>query len=648
MAAVKAGPKGRLFFSVLAAIAGLGALLLVGAWFLVQSEWAEQRIERYLAGRLDRDVDFEGLRLAFGWPPRLELAALRIGNPQWAESPALVDASGIAMTVEVLPFFAGRLVADRLSVGRASVGLEREKGRATWRFGERDAAGDGGSRFALREVHVASADILYRDPVERTALHVHAQGTTGANGAVALQASGTYRGEKASAEARAPSLLLSTDQAIAVELEARIGAAHGSASGTLLASTSEPPSIDARIRLAAPGLQDLNGILPIDLPRSPPFEIEGRFVHGPGQWSLERFSGKVGDSDLAGSFRYDSRGARPVVDADLRSEVLDLDDLGPLLGAPPSTEPGETASAEQKRQAAKRQQAGKLLPSLPLGADRWDAIDAHVAYEVARIDSAPPSALQSLSVQADLQDGRLRLAPLELGVADGRVDGELELDARATPLHASLEAQVRGVQLARLFRKVRSQQAALGKLYGRARLEGTGASVAALLGSSDGTLTAAVEGGAVNALLVEAAGLDAAEALLVLGSKEHEQVPLNCAVVQFNVRDGKATAQTFVVDTRDTRVSVSGSIDLAAEQLDLVARPQPRDASPLSARSPIVIEGTLREPSLHPEGKALAARAGAAALLAIVNPLLALIPLIQPGKDVPSNCAQLLEEARAK
>jgi hypothetical protein len=94
-------------------------------------------------------------------------------------------------------------------------------------------------------------------------------------------------------------------------------------------------------------------------------------------------------------------------------------------------------------------------------------------------------------------------------------------------------------------------------------------------------------------------------------------------------------------------VAVSGSIDLDTERLDLVAKPQPRDASPLSARSPIVIEGSLREPSLHPEGKALAARAGAAALLAVVNPLLALIPLIQPAKDVPSNCAQLLQEARA-
>ncbi len=94
-------------------------------------------------------------------------------------------------------------------------------------------------------------------------------------------------------------------------------------------------------------------------------------------------------------------------------------------------------------------------------------------------------------------------------------------------------------------------------------------------------------------------------------------------------------------------MAVSGSIDLDTERLDLVAKPQPRDASPLSARSPIVIEGSLREPSLHPEGKALAARAGAAALLAVVNPLLALIPLIQPAKDVPSNCAQLLQEARA-
>lgn len=634
-------------FKLFPVLAGAAAVLVIAAVVLAQSEWGERRIERFLAAHLHRDVAIENLHVAFAWPPRIELAALRIANPDWAKSDSLVDANGLAFNLEVLPIFSGRLVVDRLTVERADVGLEQEHGQATWRFGKSETQSKGRAPFELQQLEVRSADILYRHAEEGTSLRVHAQGTTGRGGGVAMQAEGTYRGEKATARASAPTLLLSADQAIEMELEATIGATHGKARGTLRASSSAPPAIDAAIHVASPGLHHLDKLLPIDLPRSPPIELDGNFVYHSGRWRLDDFRGRIGDSDVEGRFSYESRQPRPIVTADVHSHVLDLDDLGPLLGAPPSTKAGEAASAAQKRQAKKREREGALLPSLPLHSTGWDAVDATVSYEAERIKSAPPSALQSLTVKANLDDGRLRLAPVQIGVAGGRIDGEVMLNSRKEPLHASLSADVRAVELAKLFPKVRSQSAALGSLYGKAKLEGTGGSVADLLGSSDGSITAAVEGGSVNGLLVEAAGLDIAEALLVLGSKRREKVPLNCAVADFTVRDGEATVNTFVVDTRDTRVSITGSIDLDAERLDLVARPQPRDASALAARSPIVVEGTLREPSVHPDGGALAERAGAAVLLGIINPLLALVPLIQPGKDVPNDCAKLLDEARA-
>jgi hypothetical protein len=63
-----------------------------------------------------------------------------------------------------------------------------------------------------------------------------------------------------------------------------------------------------------------------------------------------------------------------------------------------------------------------------------------------------------------------------------------------------------------------------------------------------------------------------------------------------------------------------GAIESLQNAFSDVVRPQPRDVSLLSA---------------------------AAGLLAIVNPLLALIPLIEPGTAPESNCAQLLNEAKA-
>jgi hypothetical protein len=573
---------------------------------------------------------------------------VRIANPQWAQTEQLVDARDLALTVEVWPLLRGRLVLDRLAVRKASVGLERADGRATWRFAPQGDPAQSGRApaFEVQEVHANEALIRYRHDAEDTALDIEVRGTAGGpgGGTVKMQASGRYRGERAEAHATAPSLLLSADQAIDLRFEAAIGATRAQAEGKFQASTRGVQSIHASFKLSGPSFAALNNILRIDMPGTPPYDLTGRLVHEGPAWKFEDFAGRVGDSDLRGTWSYHPAGTRPLVRADLRSNVLDVDDLGPLVGAPPATGKGETASPAQKRKAERMKQAGKALPSTSLGAERWRAVDADVRYEAERILHGPVSSLRTHAV---LENGRLRLSPLVAGVAGGRLEGSALLDAQADPLHANVDVELRSLELARLFPDVRSSEPAMGKLYGRFNLEGRGGSIGALLARSNGGVQFIVEGGSVNALLVEAVGLDAGEAVLLLGSKGKERVPLNCAVMDFAVDSGTAQVQTFVVDTRDTLITITGSVDLAKERLDLLARPQPRDVSAPVARTPLAIGGSFRAPTVRPKGGPLAARVAAAGLLALVNPLLALIPLIESGTAPDSNCAQLLGEAKA-
>jgi uncharacterized protein involved in outer membrane biogenesis len=632
-------------------IIGAVALILAafaGAVLLAESEWAERRLEDKLSAMLGRAINLEGIDVRFAWPPRVELAALRIDNPDWAHREHLLDASELALTIEFWPLLGGRLVLDRLAAVRLAAGLERDDAHATWQFGRRaDSKTDGQPRFEVQELHVRDAFIHYRNDSEDTALDIRARGTAGGGGGPATaQASGRYRGESAEARITAPSLLLSADQAIEVSFEARVGRTHGSGNAIVRASTSGLKRVDGEFRLSGPSFAALNNILPIHLPDTPPYQLAGTLLHEPGTWSFKDFSGQVGDSDLRGRWSYETAGARPMVRAELRSALLDVDDLLPIVGGPPAIGAGETAAPHQKREAKRLESAGKVIPRLPWHADRWGGVDADVKYEAAKILNAPRVPVEWLRVHAVVEEGVLRLAPVSIGVASGRVEGSASLDSRPEPLEARLELDARSIELRSLFPPVRSSAPALGTLYGRIRLEGEGGSLAGLLGTSNGDITLLVEGGALSALLIEAIGLDAGEALALLGTKEKERVPLNCAVMDFAVNGGTAVAQSFVVDTSDTLIAVSGSVDLDAERLDLVIRPQPRDASLLAARTPIVVSGTLRDPDVQPEAGPLAARAVAAGLLAAINPLLALLPLIEPGTGPENRCASLLEQAR--
>jgi hypothetical protein len=79
--------------------------------------------------------------------------------------------------------------------------------------------------------------------------------------------------------------------------------------------------------------------------------------------------------------------------------------------------------------------------------------------------------------------------------------------------------------------------------------------------------------------------------------------------------------------------------------MDLKLRPRPKDRGVGSLRTPLHVKGTFGKPDIGPDMGKLAARGGGALALGILNPLLAILPLIEEGKGKDSNCAQLIAQA---
>ena len=78
--------------------------------------------------------------------------------------------------------------------------------------------------------------------------------------------------------------------------------------------------------------------------------------------------------------------------------------------------------------------------------------------------------------------------------------------------------------------------------------------------------------------------------------KESGMVPVQCLVSRFEVQDGVMTTRALVLETSDSTVTGSGTIDLGQETLDLTLLAHPKDASVLSASTPVAIKGTFRDP----------------------------------------------------
>jgi uncharacterized protein involved in outer membrane biogenesis len=155
---------------------------------------------------------------------------------------------------------------------------------------------------------------------------------------------------------------------------------------------------------------------------------------------------------------------------------------------------------------------------------------------------------------------------------------------------------------------------------------------------------AALSQGQVSNLLDAVSGLNGGKIISLLMGGD-QAIPINCGAVSFDVKDGQGRSEVFVVDTMDTRIEGDGTFDLDRERFDLTIAPKPKKAGILSLRTPVRVYGSFRSPGFELDKAGLALRGGGALALALVNPLAALIPLIETGPGEDTDCRQLLAAA---
>ncbi|WP_231972916.1 AsmA family protein [Variovorax sp. HW608] len=633
----------------------LVALVLLIAWF----PWDLLRgpVNRYVSERtgrrfeITRKLDVKpGLRLA-----TVELDGVEFANPGWARDPYLLRAERAEFEISFWRLFAGKVVLARLKLSSPAIGLQiEEDGRRTWALGKDSA--DTGTVPAIGRVEVdgGSVDFL----ASHQALDLHAEfDYDNSRGEMPLQYTikGLLHRQPLGADGRAGDVLeLNSGRGgrspFPIEIDLRAGTAHLKARGTV-AELASLDGLDAQVDMRGQNLGNLYPVLGVALPQTPPYAIKGNLRKNGDLWELRALTGRLGLSDIAGDMQFDKAPKVPHLGGALRSRVLDMDDLGPLIGLAPTSRsahavegvapPPTISQTKQGRPDSNR----KVLPDAPLDFERLRAMNADVKYVADRIDNVRELPLDKGSVQVTLNDGVLTLDPLDLGVARGKVAGRIRIDATQNPADIRAALDVRSMQLERLIPKVEKSRSSFGKLDGRINLSGRGNSVAGWLGGASGDVAAMTGHGQMSNLLIEIFGLDGGEIIKFLLEGDRE-VSLRCAALAFDVGKGVMHGRNLLLDTSDTLFDGSGDVSLADETMNIVVRPQPKDKSILAARTPLLLRGTFASPKVGVEKGPLAARGAAALALGAINPLLALAATIETGPGQDADCTEVLAQAR--
>jgi hypothetical protein len=314
------------------------------------------------------------------------------------------------------------------------------------------------------------------------------------------------------------------------------------------------------------------------------------------------------------------------------------------MGGAPSTGEGETASPQNQRDKERQRADGRVIPDAPVDLAALRAVDADVRFrgEAVQIPYVP---VGGLDTRVTLKDGKLGVDPLKVTVGGGTVAGRIGLDGSGDTPKAEVDLDLRRIQLARVFESTPFAKEMGGSMGGRVELRTEGGTLRRMAARTNGKVAVAMGGGKISGLVIEALGIDAAEALgLVL--TEDKPVAVRCLVADFAVTEGYAASQALVLDTEDTNTQGEAKINLGRETFDVELMAHPKDPSPFAARTGVGVEGTFLDPRVTVNASGLLARGAAALGLGLVlGPLAALVPMIELGLGEDSPCEDLIRQA---
>lgn len=613
-------------------------LLLIALW---DWNWFKGPVERVVQAKTGRALQIGNLDVDLGRVTTIRADSITFANAEWAKQPKMASADRVEIDVRVWPLLRGSVQLPEIRLTRPDALLQtapKADQAGNWDFmGE----SSGGEPLQLRRLHIDDGRLQFLDERGRTNIQVAVRSgePKQAHAAPPLLVSGkgSWQGNAftLNGNTESPLELTNSGHPFRIHLDGRAGATHAVASGTLI-NPFQFQTFKLQFRLSGQDMEDLYPLLGIALPSTPPYRLDGQLSRDHQVWQYQKFNGTVGDSDLGGDVKVEVGGERPRLTANLVSKRLDFDDLAGFVGAPPKTGGEETANAEQKAEAARLAAKPTILPDTPYNLGKLRSMDADVRLRAQRIN-APSLPLDDMDAHLFLDDGLLRLEPLNFGVAGGDIRSTVRMDARRPQIATSLKASVRRVQLGRLFPDAKLAEQASGGIGGEIDLTGNGNSIAAMLGSSDGTVAVGMGKGHVGNLIMELAGLDVAESLKFLFTGD-KQIPLRCAFADFGVKDGLMDSRALAVDTTDTLIIGEGTVNLKNEQMDLLLKPRPKDISILALRSPLRISGTFKDPGFRPDFKALGLRGAIALALGSIAPPAALLATFEPGPGKDSDC----------
>jgi uncharacterized protein involved in outer membrane biogenesis len=583
--------------------------------------------------------------LSIGFPPTLEVNEVAFQNASWGSQPQMARLKKLQATISLLPLIRGKLTIKRLILAEPVFLLETNKsGKSNLDFDAAQKAkspapaanektGDQSqTQFELENVQIKDGKITYKDhrtgrteTVELAILDLKAP-LLGDGADIVTKGSYNKTPFEVTGNIGRISNALRSNEKWPLKLEAQAVQNTASVEGSIQ-DLMNARGIDLKLKVEAQDLAELEKFSGKPLPVKGPFRFSGHIVSpSEKEVKVSELLVVLGDSQIQGSVNVTTAAKRHLIDARLTSKKLDL---RPILSE------NKASDGNQKRPVATGTKKDMVFPTQPFDLSALQKFDAKISLRVDQIIGLI-SALDNFHSEINLQNGHLIMNPLTAGVGGGKFSGTLDLVTQASHARVKTKFTAQKVNLGEMLKKMGISEDIEGTLALDTDLAGQGNSVAALMASLNGYFSASMGKGKMPTRYFNLLGADLSGILLKIVNPFEEKInraQVNCAVCDFNIKDGIANSDAIIVDDPQKTLISRGTLNLKTEALDFVINTHPKggigtqktgkiNISLSQITEPFKLGGTLAHPSLgiDPErtvlmlGRALLGPGGIASL----------------------------------
>ena len=553
--------------------------------------------------------------------PILQVNNVSFQNSPWSSHPEMIRANRIEVQLALIPLFQGKINIKRLilldpdlmmeinKAGKTNLEFdlsEQKKGKtAPVKKDEAETA-----LFDCKEILIKNGrlTVINHQKNETFVLTIDKSSRKSAEfmGKADIELKGSFNDIPLNVSGKVGSLAGITDPNVPfpVDLKAQVAQTEITIAGKIQDPVAAR-GIDVKFSAKGDDLSKIEIITREPLPVKGPFQISSHLIAAkPEKIQASDITIQLEDSKLNGSVTFDRSGKKPRISGDIFSEILDL---RPMLI---NTEKKVTGAKEKTTKPERK--SGKLFQNTPLKLDGLHLFNTVLDVRIKQM-LLPKLAVDNIATKIRLQDGNLTANPLTAEIGGGKSVNSLNVQAKENMAFVDVNVDIKKMNIGEMLKKLEITQAVEGILDLDISLKGQGKSVAAIMAGLNGDVVASLGEGKIPTGYLDFISADISSTLMRIINpfgKKIDSARINCAVCDFNIKNGMAKSDVIVVDDPQKTLFSKGMINLKTEALDFRIETNPKegigtqDTGKLSISlskitKPFKLGGTLAHPSLE-------------------------------------------------